>query len=87
MNCLWLSELLDGTFNLPSIKEMDDDIAKWDKYMKEYSGEYHYKRCIAGLQIWFNDQLCKDIGWFPKRKKGFMAELFEPYGPTDYVQS
>ncbi|KAL1818825.1 hypothetical protein ACET3Z_013694 [Daucus carota] len=87
MNCLWLSELLDGTFSLPSIKEMDDDIAKWDKYMKEYSGEYHYKRCIAGLQIWFNDQLCKDIGWFPKRKKGFMAELFEPYGPTDYVQS
>ncbi|KAK1373762.1 Flavin-containing monooxygenase [Heracleum sosnowskyi] len=86
MSCRWLAELLDGTFNLPSIKDMEDDVEKWDKYMKDYCGKYSTKWCIGGLKIWYNDQLCKDMGWVPKRKRGFMAELFEPYSPMDYVR-
>lgn len=85
MRCKWLSELLDGTFKLPSIKEMEKDVKKWDKYMKEYSGQYYRRSCIGALHIWYNDQLCKDMGWTPKRKNGFFAELFEPYGPMDYA--
>ncbi|GMY05321.1 probable flavin-containing monooxygenase 1 [Fagus crenata] len=85
MRCRWLAELLDGTFKLPSIKEMEKDVAKWDEYMKKYSGEYYRRSCIGALHIWYNDQMCKDMGWNPKRKKGFIAELFEPYGPFDYV--
>jgi len=85
MRCRWLAELLDGTFKLPSIKEMEKDVGSWDKYMKTYSGEYYRRSCIGALHIWYNDQLCKDMGWNPKRKKGFFAELFEPYGPMDYA--
>ncbi|CAL5402342.1 unnamed protein product [Camellia sinensis] len=86
IRCRWLAELLDGTFKLPSIKEMEKDIVEWDKYMKQYSDKYYRRSCIGALHIWYNDQLCKDMGWNPKRKKGFIAELFEPYGPTDYAQ-
>ncbi|OMO79976.1 Flavin monooxygenase FMO [Corchorus capsularis] len=87
MRCRWLAELLDGTFKLPSIKEMEKDVAKWDEYLKTYSGKYYKRKCIGALHIWYNDQLCKDMGWNPKRKKGFFADLFEPYGPLDYATS
>ncbi|KAF3434849.1 hypothetical protein FNV43_RR21936 [Rhamnella rubrinervis] len=85
IRCRWLSELLAGTFKLPSIKEMEEDVKKWDEYLKNYSGQYYRRSCIGALHIWYNDQLCKDMGWKPKRKKGFFAELFEPYGPMDYA--
>ncbi|KAL5788980.1 hypothetical protein ACOSP7_005929 [Xanthoceras sorbifolium] len=85
MRCRWLAELLDGTFKLPTIKDMENDMVEWDGYMKRYSGKYYRRSCIGALHIWYNDQLCKDMGWNPKRKKGFVAELFEPYGPLDYV--
>ena len=76
-----------GTFKLPSIKEMEKDVGKWDEYMKRYSAQYYRRSCIGALHIWYNDQLCKDMGWNPKRKKGLFAELFEPYGPNDYVST
>lgn len=85
LRCQWLVELMDGAFKLPSIREMEKDIVKWDGYMKEYSGKYYRKSCIGALHIWYNDQLCKDMGRNPKRKKGFFAEMFEPYGPMDYA--
>uniref|UniRef100_A0A5B7BBY5 Flavin-containing monooxygenase n=1 Tax=Davidia involucrata TaxID=16924 RepID=A0A5B7BBY5_DAVIN len=86
IRCRWLAELLDGTFKLPSIKDMEKDVAKWDEYMKRYSGQYYRRSCIGALHIWYNDQLCKDMGWNAKRKKGLFAELFEPYGPMDYAR-
>ncbi|KAM7470978.1 hypothetical protein LguiA_009161 [Lonicera macranthoides] len=85
MRCRWLAELLDGAFKLPSIKEMEKDVGKWDEFMKKYSGEYYRRSCIGAIHIWYNDQLCKDMGWNPKRKKGIIAELFQPYGPLDYT--
>ncbi|GLT85995.1 hypothetical protein SLE2022_041580 [Rubroshorea leprosula] len=87
MRCRWLAELLDGKFKLPVIKEMERDVEKWDAYWKQYSGGYYRRACIAVIHIWYNDQLCKDMGLNPRRKKGFFAELFEPYGPMDYVAS
>ncbi|MCD7464002.1 hypothetical protein HAX54_051900 [Datura stramonium] len=86
IRCRWLAELLDGKFKLPSVKVMEKDIAEWDKYKKRYSyGKYYRRSCISALHIWHNDQLCKDMGWNPKRKKGLWAEWFEPYGPMDYA--
>ncbi|XP_060168714.1 probable flavin-containing monooxygenase 1 [Lycium barbarum] len=86
IRCRWLAELLDGKFKLPSIKIMVKDTAEWDKYKKRYSyRKYCMRPSIAALHIWHNDQLCKDMGWNPKRKKGLLAEWFEPYGPMDYA--
>lgn len=87
MRCRWLAELLDGTFKLPTIKQMEEDVSKWNKYMKENAGQYYRRSCIGALHIWYNDQLCKDMGWNPRRKKGLFAELFEPYLPIDYASS
>lgn len=81
----WLAEFMDGTFKLPSIKEMEKDIADWEKCLKIYSGRFYKRGCIAILHNCYNDQLCKDMGWNPRRKKGFFADLFLPYGPLDYA--
>ncbi|XP_051113800.1 probable flavin-containing monooxygenase 1 [Andrographis paniculata] len=86
MRCKWLSFFMDQAFHLPSIKEMEEDIEKWDTYMKKYAGNGKFRRgCIAGIHIWYNDQICKDIGCDPKRKKGLLSNLFEPHGLRDYA--
>nr|GEW32315.1 probable flavin-containing monooxygenase 1 [Tanacetum cinerariifolium] len=86
IRCRWLIELLDGKFKLPSIEKMEKDISNWDDYMKKSSGEYYKRSCLTALDIWYNDQLCKDIGWNPRRKNGFWVDLFQPYGPMDYAK-
>ncbi|CAI9769769.1 unnamed protein product [Fraxinus pennsylvanica] len=85
IRCRWLVELLSGTFKLPSLKEMESNVSQWNDSMKQSLGEYYERSCLGALQIWYIDQLCKDMGWNPRRKKGLLRELFEPYGPLDYV--
>ncbi|CAI0469142.1 unnamed protein product [Linum tenue] len=85
MRSRWLAELLDGKFKLPAIKEMESEAAEWDAFFKEYGRQFYKRASISIVHIWYNDQLCKDMGWNPRRKNGLWAELFEPYGPADYV--
>ncbi|CAK9329684.1 unnamed protein product [Citrullus colocynthis] len=85
MRCQWLVHVLDGSFKLPSIKEMEDEIRLWEMNMKEYAGEYFWRSCVGINNIWYNDQLCKDMGRKYFRKKGILAELFQPYLPSDYA--
>ncbi|PRQ25133.1 putative flavin-containing monooxygenase [Rosa chinensis] len=70
VRCKWVTELLGGTFKVPSIKEMEKDVKKWDEYAKRYGGEYYRRSCINALHVWYNDQLCKDMGWNPKEEEG-----------------
>ncbi|KAM0847140.1 hypothetical protein ACQ4PT_055214 [Festuca glaucescens] len=81
----WLTHFMDGGFRLPSIGAMQKDVLEWEKFMKRYSRGYFRRSCIGILNIWYNDQLCKDMGCNPRRKKGFFAELSEVYGPGDYA--
>lgn len=84
MRCQWLAHFLDGNIELPSIKEMEKDVKLWEDNMKQYSRKFYWRSCIVTCGIWYNDQLCRDMKCNPRRKKGLFAELFEPYGPTDY---
>ncbi|KAI3714238.1 hypothetical protein L1987_72835 [Smallanthus sonchifolius] len=84
--CRWMVGLLEGKFKLPSIIEMDKDIARWDQYMKQVSGEYYHLSSLCGAEIWYNDQICKDMGMNPMRKKGLFSNLFQPYGNSDYAE-
>ncbi|KAG6628181.1 hypothetical protein CIPAW_15G183800 [Carya illinoinensis] len=45
----------------------------------------NFASCILSINIWCNDQFCKDMGQEHKRKKGIFAEYFQPYGPMDYA--
>jgi len=88
MRSKWLAHLLAGNFKLPNTVEMEEDTIKWEKCMAYYAGERGYKRfCVSVLlQIYSNDQLCKDRGCNPWRKKWLLSELFSPYCPSDYAK-
>ncbi|KAK8943188.1 putative flavin-containing monooxygenase 1 [Platanthera zijinensis] len=88
MKARWLACFLDDGFILPSRKDMEKNISEWDKFFKKYSGNssrYYRRSCINSVHTWYNDQLCKDMGCNPRRKKGFFTDLFMPYGPSDYA--
>jgi dimethylaniline monooxygenase (N-oxide forming) len=63
---------------------MEKSIAEWEKYKKRYNGEYVRRSCISTVNIWLND-FFQDIGCNSRRKKGLLAELFQPSGPADYA--
>ncbi|XP_019195181.1 PREDICTED: probable flavin-containing monooxygenase 1 [Ipomoea nil] len=85
MQSKWLAHFLAGQFGLPKVSEMEDDARRWEKCLQKYAGR-HYKRACASvlLQIYCNDQLCKDMNCNPRRKNGFFSEMFCPYSPVDY---
>ncbi|CAL5186885.1 unnamed protein product [Lathyrus oleraceus] len=84
MRCQWLAHLLDGNIELPSIREMKKDVKMWEDTMKQHTKNLNFRSCIVTCGIWYNDQLCKDMKCNHLRKKSVFAELFEPYGPSDY---
>ncbi|KAB5551863.1 hypothetical protein DKX38_009174 [Salix brachista] len=82
---VWLSHLLDGKLELPSIRDMEKEANMWADHIKQVTGRYFRRACISNSSIWYNDQLCKDMRYDPRRKKGLLADLFIPYAPTDYA--
>ncbi|PIA46966.1 hypothetical protein AQUCO_01500479v1 [Aquilegia coerulea] len=84
IRCIWLTHLLKGTFKLPRIIEMEKDVLRWERYMTQNTSEYYRRSCQSVMHIWYNDQLCRDMRFNPKRKKGFFVELLQPYGSKDY---
>ncbi|KAK9144883.1 hypothetical protein Sjap_004786 [Stephania japonica] len=85
IRCRRLTHLLEGNVKLPSIKETECDGLQWERYMKRYTAQYYKRTCMVAVRIWYIDQLLKDMGLNPKRKKNFLAKLFQPYGPSDYA--
>jgi dimethylaniline monooxygenase (N-oxide forming) len=64
---------------------MEENVEEWYKYMKCYTGDYFRRSCVGSVGIWYNDQLCQDMGCEPRRKKGFLADWLVPYEPADYA--
>jgi dimethylaniline monooxygenase (N-oxide forming) len=88
MMAKWVAHLLDGTFRLPDVADMERSVAEWARWgqrTKRRSGAFFLKSCIATVTTWYHDQLCRDMGYAPRRKGGFLAEWLEPYGPADYA--
>ncbi|KAM7254373.1 hypothetical protein ACFE04_021513 [Oxalis oulophora] len=86
MQSRWVTELLDKKFKTPSIKDMVEQIKKWDEFMiMKHAGKFYTRSCYMLLHIFYNDVLCKDMGWNPRTKKGFFVELFDTYKPSDYA--
>lgn len=81
IRCQWLAHFLCESFELPGIREMEKEIIQWENYMKRYAGKFYWRSCIA-IPIWYNDQMCRDMGCEPRRKKGLLSEWFEPYHAT-----
>ncbi|KAI0514064.1 hypothetical protein KFK09_010098 [Dendrobium nobile] len=86
MRARWLSHFLHGKFKLPSKRSMEKNVMEWEKHVKKYSGSRYRGSCISTLHIWNNDQLCKDMGCNPRRKKCFLKDWFIPYSPADYAE-
>lgn len=82
----WVAHFLVGGFKLPGLKEMEADGVKWEKFMRRYAGDAYKRSCgTVLLQIHVQDQLCRDMGCSPTRKKWFLTDLFAPYVPSDYA--
>ncbi|KAG8651998.1 hypothetical protein MANES_06G043300v8 [Manihot esculenta] len=84
LKSLWIANFLDGKLELPCIKDMEKEAKMWGDHIKQSTGRYFKRGCIGNSNIWYNDQLCKDMGYNPRRKKGFLSDLFLPYAPADY---
>nr|CAB3459749.1 unnamed protein product [Digitaria exilis] len=91
MMAKWVAHLLDGEVCLPGVAEMEHSVAEWDRWGRRStrargSSVYSRKSCIGMVTTWYNDQLCRDMGRDPRRKKGaLLAEWLQPYGPIDYA--
>ncbi|CAI0434899.1 unnamed protein product [Linum tenue] len=81
----WVAHLVAGKFKLPAVREMEEEAKEWENCWRAYSKEGYKSSCTSvSLPIFFHDLLCRDMGLNPRRKKGPLRELFEPYGPSDY---
>ncbi|XVE69618.1 hypothetical protein DITRI_Ditri10aG0004600 [Diplodiscus trichospermus] len=85
MRSKWLAHFLAGNLRLPTISKMEEDVMEWEKCKRSYEKESYRRFCVSStLQIYCNDQICKDMGCNSRRKNWFLAELFVAYGPKDY---
>ncbi|MCO5553581.1 hypothetical protein L7F22_007104 [Adiantum nelumboides] len=84
MSARWLAHFLEGRFSLPSVLDMEKDAQEWINHQSAVSPFFREKVCNASAPIWHCDQMCRDIGWNPRRKKSLFQELFSSYSNLDY---
>jgi dimethylaniline monooxygenase (N-oxide forming) len=74
MAAKWVARLLDGRFRLPSVRRMEENCAEWGRYYARRSGgggdgQSAWRPCIGAVNLWYNDELCRDMGCEHMRKK------------------
>ena len=85
----WLSRLLKGELELPDSDAMlrnIEEMRAWKQAWIPFSSS-RSARLIAHTQH-YHDELMRDIGTSPLRKRGLFAplkEVFSPYQPADYA--
>ncbi|MCO5558237.1 hypothetical protein L7F22_011816 [Adiantum nelumboides] len=84
MGARWLAHLLSSKITLPSVQQMAMVAQQWARDSRVFTSNFNTKACSNPMVIWQADHICRDIGWNPRRKKGILKELFEPYSNMDY---
>jgi hypothetical protein len=84
----WLGELIKGNHQLPSQDAMRQEIEEmkaWKRKWMPFSPARGARLILHMLH--YHDELVRDVGANPLRKRGILAplkELFVPYQPSDY---
>jgi len=88
VQALWISAFFDG--KVDRLAETDDEVAK-EVFLHTQWGKLRYP-CGYGASfpdlpfdcVPYHDLLLNDLGMRSQRKNGLLANMFEPYGPSDY---
>lgn len=85
----WLAELLNGRHRLPERDEMIQNIEEMKRWKRSWMLASPGRGAMIGPhQLHYHDELLRDFGANPKRKKGLFAPLMEligPYESKDYA--
>lgn len=85
----WLTELLNGTHQLPTTPTMLEEIDAMQTWKRRIIPPSKSRAATLHLHMQaYHDELLRDIGLSPKRKRGPLAilkEFFAPYQPSDYA--
>eukprot|EP00850_Spirogloea_muscicola_P015321 SM000116S24242 [mRNA] locus=s116:256897:260516:- [translate_table: standard] len=84
MGSRWLGKVISGTLVLPADEVMERERQHWRAYKKRQTPFFRRVSCIAPVHIWHYSTLCQDMGWNPRRKPGFLANIFVPHSSVDY---
>ncbi|XP_051184034.1 probable flavin-containing monooxygenase 1 [Lolium perenne] len=85
LRCRWLSGLLEGRFELPSVKAMTAHVEDEVEAMRRTT-RFYRRHCISTYSIHDSDGMCADLGAATRRKANWIAELFAPYNNKDYQE-
>ena len=84
----WLADLIAGRHNLPDREDMLADIAAQKAWRQSWMPFGNTRGAIMNVHmLHYHDQLVRDIGSNPLRKRGIFSpfkEVFAPYQPSDY---
>lgn len=82
---VWLVHLLKGKFQLPSRELMLAEIQAIMDWKRSFMPAISSRATVIKLHMThFHDELLKDFGANPYRKKNFFAEWLTDYRPADY---
>jgi len=84
----WLADLLTGRISLPARTEMLREIEAIETWKRSWMPHSRARSTRVFMHAqYYHDELMRDIGADPLRKRGFFAplkELLAPYEPRDY---
>ncbi|KAI5060126.1 hypothetical protein GOP47_0024546 [Adiantum capillus-veneris] len=83
MGARWTAHWIAGKVAVPSVEKMEKEAQRWLLNTKPFVTS-NDKTCVNSTILGLADEMCKDMGWNPRRKKSLLQELFAPYGNMDY---
>jgi len=82
---VYLTNLLKGKITLPAPEVMWREVEDMRKWKQSFMPAVSNRSAILQLHMWhYHDELLRDCGINPYRKKNFISELFQYYCPEDY---